>query len=66
MQHGQKDSDADTQSLTCSWQQPLSFANSSLTAAEDEGCGASAGTGLELAVAQRCDEPFLIICLTSG
>lgn len=66
VQHGQKDSDADTQSVTCSWQQLFSFANSSITAAEDEGCGASGGTGLELVVVQRCDGAFLIICLTSG
>lgn len=61
-----KDGHADTQSLTCSWHQLLSFANSSITAADDEGRGASSGTGLELVVLQRCDAPFLIICLTSG
>lgn len=66
VQHRQKDSSADTQSLTCSWQQLLSLANSSITAAEDEGCGASGGTGLKLVVLQRCDGPFLIICLTPG
>lgn len=66
VQHGQRDSNADAQSLTCSWQQLLSFANSSMTATEDEGRGASGGTGLGLVVLQRCDGLFWIICLTSG
>lgn len=45
MQHGQKDGAADTQSLTCTWLQPPSFANSSITGAEHEGRRASGGGG---------------------